>query len=106
LLGLDNGLPVTTDQRNRDKVDIIEDFRAGILFGFGRGPDIRGISAIGLINGLKADQIVVERFGEGLGGLFNPKTAIIANGQYLAVLNGEWFNKADLRLTEIPNLVL
>ncbi|MCY7383119.1 MAG: hypothetical protein LH628_11170 [Microcoleus sp. CAN_BIN18] len=105
LLGLDNGLPVTTDQRNRDKVDIIEDFRAGILFGFGRGPDIRGISAIGLINGLKADQIVVETFGEGLGGLFNPKTAIIANGQYLAVLNGEWFNKADLRLTEIPNLV-
>ena len=106
LLGLDNGLPVTTDKRNRDKVDIIEDFRAGILFGFGRGPDIRGISAIGLINGLKADQIVVETFGEGLGGLFNQKTAIIANGQYLAVLNGEWFNKADLRLTEIPNLVL
>jgi pimeloyl-ACP methyl ester carboxylesterase len=106
LLGLDNGLPVTKDKRNRDKVDIIEDFRAGILFGFGRGPDIRGISAIGLINGLKADQIVVETFGEGLGGLFNQKTAIIANGQYLAVLNGEWFNKADLRLTEIPNLVL
>ena len=106
LLGLDNGLPVTTDKRNRDKVDIIEDFRAGVLFGFGRGPDVRGISAIGLINGLKADQIVVERFGEGLGDLFNQKTAIIANGQYLAVLNGEWFNKADLRLTEIPNLVL
>jgi Ca2+-binding RTX toxin-like protein len=101
LLGLGNGLPVTQDKRNRDKVDIIEDFRAGILLGFGRGGDPRGISAIGLANGLKPNQIEVERFG----GLLNPKTAIIANGQYLAVINGEWLNKADLRLNEIPDLV-
>ena len=98
LLGLDNGLPVTKDQRNLDKVDIIEDFRPGLLI----GGDPRGVSNIGLINGLKADQISVQRFGD----LLNPKTAIIANGNYLAVINGNSLNKGDLRLTEIPNLVL
>ena len=98
LLGLDNGLPVTQDKSNRDKVDIIEDFRPGLLL----GGDPRGVSNIGLINGLKAEQIEVERFGD----LLNKKTAIIANGQYLAVINGESLNKGDLRLTDIPNLVL
>jgi pimeloyl-ACP methyl ester carboxylesterase len=100
LLATDTGLPIT-DKANLDKVDIIEDFRAGFLPD-GIGGDLRGISTIGLLNGLKPEQIEVEKLGEGLGGLFNQKTAIIANGQYLAVLKGEWFTKGDLRLTEIP----
>lgn len=102
LLGAGTGLPIT-DESNRDKVDIIEDFRAGILLGFGRGGDPRGISRIGLINGLKTGDIAVQTFGELV---LNEKTAIIANGQYLAVIKGGWFNKNDLNLTEIPNLVL
>ncbi|MEG4852115.1 hypothetical protein QUB10_14500 [Microcoleus sp. B5-D4] len=102
LLGAGTGLPIT-DESNRDKVDIIEDFRAGILLGFGRGGDPRGISRIGLINGLKIGEIAVQTFGELV---LNEKTAIIANGQYLAVIKGGWFNKNDLNLTEIPNLVL
>ncbi|MEG4405687.1 VWA domain-containing protein [Microcoleus sp. MON2_D5] len=96
LLAPGTGLPIT-DQANLDKVDIIEDFRAGFLPD-GIGGDIRGISAIGLLNGLNPAQIEVEKLGD----FFNRKTAIIANGQYFAVLKGEWFTQGDLRLTEIP----
>ncbi|MEG3910301.1 VWA domain-containing protein [Microcoleus sp. w2-18aC6] len=96
LLATDTGLPIT-DTANLDKVDIIEDFRAGFLPD-GIGGDLRGISGIGLLNGLNRDQIEVEKLGD----FFNRKTAIIANGQYLAVLKGEWFTQGDLRLTEIP----
>jgi|GEM_PF-2127205 len=99
LLAPGTGLPIT-DKANRDKVDIIEDFRAGLLVLFGRTDDIRGISSIGLTNGLNISQISVELFGNVP---FNqPKTAIIANGEYLAVIKGEWLNKDDLRLFELP----
>ncbi|MBD1830976.1 hypothetical protein NDI47_16970 [Microcoleus vaginatus GB1-A2] len=99
LLAPGTGLPIT-DQANRDKVDIIEDFRAGLLVLFGRTDDIRGISSIGLTNGLNISQISVEIFGNVP--FEPPKTAIIANGEYLAVIKGEWFNKDDLRLFELP----
>jgi len=59
LLATDTGLPIT-DTANLDKVDIIEDFRAGFLPD-GIGGDLRGISAIGLLNGLKPEQIEVEK---------------------------------------------
>lgn len=100
LLAPDIGLSIA-DKANRDKVDIIEDFRAGISLGlFGRGGDSRGISGIGLINGLKVADMKVETFGDLF---FNEKTAVIANNQYLAVIKGGWFNKNDLNFYEIPN---
>jgi pimeloyl-ACP methyl ester carboxylesterase len=99
LLAPGTGLPIT-DQANRDKVDIIEDFRAGLIALFGRTGDIRGISSIGLSNGLSISQIDVEIFGTVP--FEQPKTAIKANGEYLAVIKGEWLNKDDLRLVEIP----
>ena len=100
LLAPGTGLPIT-DKANRDKVDIIEDFRAGLLVLFGRTDDIRGISSIGLTNGLNISQISVEIFGNVP--FEQPKTAIIANGEYLAVIKGEWLNKDDLRLFELPS---
>lgn len=100
LLAPGTGLPVTPDKANRDKVDIIEDFRAGLLVLFGRTDDIRGTSSIGLTNGLNISQISVEIFGNVP--FEQPKTAIIANGEYLAVIKGEWLNKDDLRLVELP----
>ena len=99
LLAPGTGLPIT-DKANRDKVDIIEDFRAGLLVLFGRTDDIRGISSIGLTNGLNISQISVVIFGNVP--FDQPKTAIIANGEYLAVIKGEWLNKDDLRLFELP----
>lgn len=95
-----NGLP-TSDEANIDKVDIIQDFRKGVpLFPVG-GVDVRGVSRIGLIDGLKREQIGVQFIGNLLD-TFGQKTVIFANGEYLAVLNGGWFSQSDLQLTELP----
>jgi len=91
LLAPGTGLPIT-DKANLEKVDIIENFYSGFPIGLGDR------STIILINGLKKDQIQLED----IGGFFDidKKTAISANGEYLAVIKGGLFTKDDLRLTE------
>jgi Ca2+-binding RTX toxin-like protein len=85
---------------SRDASDIIEDFGTGLVFGLG------GVDRIALAGGLRAEQIQLEVFGGNLLG-FGKKTALIANGEYLAVLNGE-FNKNSLNFIEnfvIPTII-
>ena len=81
---------------SRDDADIIEDFGTGLVFGVG------GVDRIGLAGGLMEAQIQMEVFGGNFLG-FGKKTALIANSEYLAVLNGE-FNKNDLRFE--PNFII
>lgn len=80
---------------SREEADIITDFGTGLL-GFG------GADRIGLVGGLKADSIELETFGGILG--IGERTALKANGQYLAVLNSK-FSKNDLNFLENFSIV-
>jgi pimeloyl-ACP methyl ester carboxylesterase len=75
---------------NRDDADIITDFGTGFV-GLG------GADKIGLAGGLKLDMI--EVVSEGGGGPFGGQTALKANGEFLAIINGK-FNKTDLNFQE------
>ncbi len=80
---------------SRDEADIITDFGTGFV---GTG----GADRIGLAGGLKADSIELETFGGILG--IGERTALKANGQYLAVLNSK-FSKNDLNFLENFSIV-
>jgi Ca2+-binding RTX toxin-like protein len=81
---------------SRDEADIITDFGTGFV---GTG----GADRIGLAGGLKADSIELETFGGGIFGI-GERTALKANGQYLAVLNSK-FSKNDLNFLENFSIV-
>jgi len=80
---------------SRDEADIITDFGTGFIVG-------GGTDRIGLAGGLKADMIQLETFGGTFG--IGERTALKANGQYLAVLNSK-FSKNDLNFWENFSIV-